>query len=421
MVKTDFEIVDAEVLGVSGPGPFPAREAALTEGLDQGGRIEVRVAQGLNGFLALEPHWQALVASMPERRFMHAFGWQLAYLQHLETAPESMHFFSFFAGERAVAIFPLRHRRYSVAGIPMWFWELPSHPHLVLGDALVAPSLDAASLMPALIESLNRLRNHPWDVLRLADLLDDACALKALRATTLKRTLYVKTGASMYFPCADLETALGNTSSAFRRNLRRQRKKLGQHGAITLTLAREGQALEVAFAEFLRLETSGWKGRAGRGSAILLHPRLFRFYSALKDYFSAGEGCQVALLKLDGKPVAAQFSLISGGSLYLQKIAYDEAWSAEAPGNLLLYDVLEHCCAGGHISRLSLVTAPPWAVGRWNPCSMDVWDASVFRASLPGLLYFSLRWCKYHMVIPAQAKLRQAWTALLATLSPSRA
>ena len=46
--------------------------------------------------------------------------------------------------------------------------------------------------------------------------------------------------------------------------------------------------------------------------------------------------------------------------------------------------------AAGH-PHLSLVTAPAWAVGRWNPEIQDVWEAYVFRASLRGFGGLAMR------------------------------
>ncbi|HJW03527.1 MAG TPA: GNAT family N-acetyltransferase [Azospira sp.] len=429
-MKTDFQMVDSEVLGVPGASPFPAGPsygdatgAEAAPGLDLGPAqvpqarattptMEIRVARGLDGLLPLEAEWRSLAASLPEQGFMHAFGWQLAYLQHLEPNPESLHFFSFYADGRLVAIFPLRHRRRVVFGIPLRFWELPAHPHLVLGDVLIAPNQDGGALLRQLVQCLGEQKELPWDVLHLPDILEESCALRSLRAASLARTIYAPGWVSMYFPCPDMETALATTKKEYRRNLRRQRKKLADNGALTMSVATEGTELDIAFAEFLRLEASGWKGKVGKGSAILLHPKLYRFYSTLKDQFSADTRCLIFLLRLDGVAIAAQFCLLAGHTLYLSKIAYDETWQAGAPGNQLLYDVLEYCCARDDIHRFSLVTGPLWAVPNWHPPSTRLWDVCVVRASLPGLLYYTARRCKTHLLVPARKALQRVRSGL---------
>jgi hypothetical protein len=192
----------------------------------------------------------------------------------------------------------------------------------------------------------------------------------------------------MYFSCADMESAMRNNSGQFKRNLRRQRKRLECLGHLEVSLVQDGAALEQAFQSFLDVEASGWKGGAGRGSAIRLSPHLVEFYRELMSHFSADRRCLISLLKLNDRVIAAQFCLLAGSTLYLLKIAYDEAYKADAPGNQLLFAVLEHCCRSPDITTLSLVTGPSWAVGRWNPEAQDLWSTHLFNDSLLGLVAY---------------------------------
>ncbi|HEX5801443.1 MAG TPA: GNAT family N-acetyltransferase, partial [Azospira sp.] len=294
-----------------------------------------------------------------------------------------------------------------VNGIPLRLWELPTHPHLALGDPLLAPDWDPALLVRLLVQALERRADRPWDALRLPNLPDDSLAVRGRLDAALSWAHRERAGGSMYFDCSHLDVALARCGSGFARNLRRQARKLEQQGTVTMTLARHGDELDAAFADFLRLEASGWKGAAGKLSAIALHPRLLDFYQTLKNRFAANEACLISLLKLDDKVIAAQFCLRAGDTLYLQKIAYDEAWRAEAPGNQLLHRLLEHCCADPEIRRLSLVTGPAWAVGRWNPECQPVWEILVFRRSLRGVCGLALRHLKARLWAPARARWRR--------------
>lgn len=364
--------------------------------------IEERMGRGLAELHQLEAHWRRLAAIQPTARFVHAFEWQLAYLRNLESNPEAVHYVSFFVDGRAIAIFPLRRVRRSVGHIPHWLWELPSHPHLILGEPLIAPEWADADLFRRLLGVLERRSRLPWDALHLPNLLEDAQAIRLLARTPLPRTHLEQIGYSMYFDCGDLERALVNCSGAFKRNLRRQGRKLEQRGTVSLCLARQGDELEAAFADFLRLEASGWKGRGGKGSAIDLHAHLRGFYGELSERFAAHGGSLIALLKLDGVAIAAQFCLRVGDILYVLKIAYDQNWQAEAPGNQLLYRLLDYCCGEPGLRQLSLVTAPDWACGRWNPERLAVWEAYLFRASPRGLGGLAMRRFKRRLEAPTR-------------------
>lgn len=356
--------------------------------------IEVRVAQGVGGLMGLEKAWNALLASQPETTFAQSYAWQMACVRHLPGAVQNVHFFSFFVDGRVVGIIPLQRVQHSLGRIPLWLWSLPSHPHISLVDPLIAPGIKGALLIQRLCETLNQPGSLSWHGLHLPNLADSSAFQRSLLADRSRLTMVEKMGQSMHFDCRDIDTAMRNCSTSFRRNLRRQRKKLEQHGRVTFSLARSGPELEAAFADFIRLEASGWKGEEGKGSAIRLHPYLMSFYTELRDGFGWEDGCHIFLLKLDGVAIAAQFCLFAGNTLSMQKIAYDQTWQAEAPGNLLMRETLDYACADPAIHQLSLVTAPAWAKGRWNPECSDVWEINVFNGRPRGLLAGAVRWGK---------------------------
>lgn len=366
-------------------------------------RIEVRLGTGCAALRVLESDWRMLSSLVPHASFIHSFEWQCAWLAHLERDPAAIHYVSLHDQGQPIAIFPLRRLRRSVGNMTLWMWELPTHPHLILCDPLIAPQWPVDVLIRLLVKFLNQQTKQPWDALHLPNLLDDSVVMRSRLTAKIRWTHQKRIGQSMYFDCDSLDSALANCSGSFKRNLRRQGKKLAQQGNVTLTLARGGSELDAAFAEFLRLEASGWKGGESKSSAIALHPHLLRFYSDLKTRFAAADACLISLLKLDGVAIAAQYCLLAGDTLYIQKIAYDEAWHAEAPGSLLLYRLIEYACIDARIKRLSLVTGPAWAVGRWNPYAQDVWEVHVFKPSLGGLCGLAMRRFKQHVWVPVRS------------------
>ncbi len=393
------------------PGNTPALEYG---GLPQRGclPIQARVGRGIAELMQLEPHWRLLAGQSRQSRFLHTFEWQQAYLHNLERDSNSVYYVSCRHGDRVIAIFPLRRKRRRVGRILLWLWELPSHPHLVLGEPLVAPEALSHDLFRALIRALDQIPGQPWDALHLPNLLGDSLVMRFLQAHSPPWTHLEVTGRSMYFNCSQLEDVVSQMNPGFRRNLQRQERKLARQGQVTQELAREGAQLERAFEDFLGLECSGWKGAQGKASAICLHPHLRGFYEELKARFSATGNCLIPLLRLNGAAIAGQFCLQEGDTLYIHKIAYDEVWHAEGPGHQLLYRLIEYCCQQPGIRQLSLVTGPAWAPGRWNPDSQPIWEAYVFRPSLRGLGGMLMRRFKQHLGQPAQScwqKFQQQW------------
>ena len=134
-----------------------------------------------------------------------------------------------------------------------------------------------------------------------------------------------------------------------RKELRRLRKRLADTGTLTSTTTADPSALTAALLDFLALEASGWKGRAGTAAQRNDTVRCFvlEAVSAL-----AAEGkASVSRLALDGRAIAAIVTLRSGDAAWCWKIAYDETFSRASPGVQLLLDVTDDLLADTSIAR----------------------------------------------------------------------
>ena len=134
-----------------------------------------------------------------------------------------------------------------------------------------------------------------------------------------------------------------------RKELRRLRKRLADTGTLTSTTTSDPATLTAALLDFLALEASGWKGRAGTAAQRNDTVRCFvlEAVSAL-----AAEGkASVSRLALDGRAIAAIVTLRSGDAAWCWKIAYDETFSRASPGVQLLLDVTDDLLADTGIAR----------------------------------------------------------------------
>ena len=134
-----------------------------------------------------------------------------------------------------------------------------------------------------------------------------------------------------------------------RKELRRLRKRLADTGTLTSTTTSDPSVLTAALLDFLSLEASGWKGRAGTAAQRNDTARCFvlEAVSAL-----AAEGkASVSRLALDGRAIAAIVTLRSGDAAWCWKIAYDETFSRGSPGVQLLLDVTDDLLADTSIVR----------------------------------------------------------------------
>ena len=356
--------------------------------------LNVRVFTGREGLLAIEEIWNNFVSGIPNMRFIHQYGW---YRSHLEAArPENgtVVFVLMLRAGAPVAIFPLLRSVVRRFGIRLRTWEILWPNDMGICDFVFAKTDGNRELLTALTRFLRTERGFAWDLLRLEDTLDDSCVQYSLRAAPPPLAVTFKHHSSKYIPCdGNYESVMGRLSGDFRRNLRRQTKKLCEMGNVEFRFVTEPKDMEEAFWHFLHAEATSWKGGTGSKSAIQLHDDRIRFYRTLIDEFSRQGACAINLILLNGQCIASQLGVSTGDTLYLLKIGYNEEHKALGPGNVLLGKVIERCCGDSKISKISFITGAAWN-DRWAPEAMDVLESNVYNFTFPGISAYTLEWAK---------------------------
>lgn len=153
---------------------------------------------------------------------------------------------------------------------------------------------------------------------------------------------------------AYLEQSLGGKK---RKELRRQHRRLGEEGELTIVRTTDSEDIETWAEEFLALEEAGWKGDAGSALGCAFATRIL-FVEALEGAARRGRLERVAV-RLDGKPLAMLASFLCPPGAFSYKTAFDEAYARFSPGVLLQCEnlaLLEHpaiawtdsCAAADH-------------------------------------------------------------------------
>lgn len=118
-----------------------------------------------------------------------------------------------------------------------------------------------------------------------------------------------------------------------RREWRRQWRRLEETGPVRASIAR-GLDARAAFADFVVLEASGWKGR--RHTALVQDKAVLRF--AERAVEGLAESGRVVIDRIDrsGQPLAMLVSFGTEGHWVTWKTAYDEAFAVYSPGAQVL-------------------------------------------------------------------------------------
>lgn len=343
--------------------------------------VTVELHSGIEGLQQLREPWQQVLAGMPQRRYYHSWEWWRAAVPTLLPEPATALFFLLRSNGEPVAVIPTQYRTRTWFGLPRRELGFPCHPHLPLQDILCRADEDAGALLLQWQRAVREEFGLRIDVLDFGQAPGDSVIAGALAGAMVERRAAP--------PCnllsceVPFEQMLAGFSNNFRANLRKANNRWSKAEQPSCVSAEEGQALERAFEDFLRIEASGWKGKMG--TAIALDPCLRAFYQSLLTQLAPQRRVRITCLATAGEAIAAVFCVMDADTLHLLKIAYDEDWGRYSPGTLLLERVLRECAESGRVRTISLVTDAAWH-REWKPLPTPVLDLRRYQATPLGYL-----------------------------------
>lgn len=290
--------------------------------------------------------WRALAARAAEGNAFYEPAVALAALRHLN--PDARVLMAWYEGE-LIGVWPVdwKRRRFLVP-LPLLGAEPAYAP-------LTTPLLDrdrADQAARALLEWVRASGAHAFHVPKLSE--KGAAGLALERAARALGMSIVRINPHVRACIAgEADAELPKKS---RHDLQRLRRRLGEQGEVTLTVARTPDETLAALSQFLDLEKSGWKGKTGNplsGSAEDLG-----FITDAASGLAEHGDMRVVLLRMDGKPIAGGLVLSSAGRAFYFKTAYDEAFARMSPGTLITQDIARVLLAAPEISFVDSVADP---------------------------------------------------------------
>ena len=136
-------------------------------------------------------------------------------------------------------------------------------------------------------------------------------------------------------------------SAKRRKELRRLRRALGRDlGAEVELIDRSDDP--AASDEFMRIESTGWKG--SEGTALASSEDSEAFFRAMCRTAAAAGRLQMLSLECGGRTIAMQCNLIDGDALFGFKVAYYADFARYSPGSLLEVDAIGFFHESGNLA-----------------------------------------------------------------------
>lgn len=248
--------------------------------------------------------------------------------------------------------------------ISMWqAYKIPL-PALVSADpygSLSTPPLDRDLAREAAAGLLQQARRAGAHALILRDMSLDGAAMKSFAEILRQDGMRPRVLQSHVRACLDASTdadellreALGPKKL---KELRRQRNRLAEHGAIRFDVARGSGDIAAALETFLTLEASGWKGQ--RGTALGQHAGDAAFIRHATLALAETGQCEIVTLRAGDTAVASAIVLRHQDRAFYFKLGVDERFAKFSPGVQLTLDLTRYLCADPSI-RLVDSTANP--------------------------------------------------------------
>lgn len=237
---------------------------------------------------------------------------------------------------------------------PLWPAVLEALPYeyAFLSSPVVDPAY-TDEVMAAFFLAIRNNRSLP-KVVSLKQLDAEAPSYLAMRRIFAKDGNRVMMLGESLRPVASPETGVKKSGST-RKKLRQDWNRLSALGSVDIVNVRNGRLANDDFETFLALEAASWKG--AEGTALLCSAPDARFVREMFANLASRGEASVALLRVDGRAIAAQVLMYCGKTAFTWKTAFDAEFGKFSPGALLIDKVTEELFAEGDIEMIDSCSA----------------------------------------------------------------
>lgn len=307
----------------------------------------------------LAPAWNRLARGVPFRSWEWLALWWRHYGPPLAARDGSKELFVAAVYDSAAAL----------VGLAPWYLERKGRGAVVrfLGSGEVCTDYLTVLSVPgreteiaaALAEWLVALRKQnagdgggptTWDRLEFSGIADDDASMGPLLDQLAVRGAIVDRRRADHCWRVELpeswEEYLAELSKSHRKQLRRFQRRLFKGRRAVLRTAASEEEFERAFEILIDLHRRRRESLGDRGR--FHSPRFTEFHREVARRFLALGLLRLSWLELDSRPIAAEYQLLGGNTVYAYQSGIDPAALDREPGHLATLAALEAAIAAGH-------------------------------------------------------------------------
>jgi CelD/BcsL family acetyltransferase involved in cellulose biosynthesis len=289
--------------------------------------------------------WTALSERAPPNVFMHPAALHAAH----DTGFAKVHVLQAWDASaqprRLVGLWALQEVHITPIGPA--FLAAPPFNYAFLSNPVVEREL-ADVVIPAFFDAVASGRSLP-NVIRLRYLDGNSPCYPAILGALEARGGQVLKMSERERPYASRDTGLKRSGST-RKKLRQDWNRLSALGTVDIVNDRSCEAVRDAFETYLAMEAESWKG--AHGTALLCDEEDSAFARRMVGDLAAHGSSSVAVLRVDGRPIATQVLLYSGAHAYTWKTAFNAEFAKYSPGAQLVDKMTERLFATDDVEAI---------------------------------------------------------------------
>lgn len=276
----------------------------------------------------LRPVWDAVVAAADRPSFFLSYDWFTCCLQRLEPNADPRVLVVRDGGE-AIGVLPLVNGHRTWRLFPLRIVSVIENPDTPIGG-FAARAGTAATVAQAIVDHHATLPG--WQVFALAKVDPDGPAARALVPLCARRPFVRRTETRS--PMVDMhggwEAYWRAQSQRFKKTVRNVANRIERLGRIEIDdLAASGDPATCA-AVFQDVAGRGWK--ATLATSPTASAAVARFFDALTAVLHQRRQLSLWVLRLDGKPIATEYHVHDGDTVYALRSDFDEQYRDASPG-----------------------------------------------------------------------------------------
>jgi Acetyltransferase (GNAT) domain len=350
--------------------------------------MRVEIFNGSAGLRELAPRWRSLTSRLNFKRHHHHFEWHLALAETLDEndfVASAKYIAAFSDDNTLVAIIPFRFVRLEIGSFQLKVIRLVSDQDdsPIARDIVIEPTLARTDFLQEIVRCLADLDTN-WDAILFGDVLEDSLAAVALQRVS--RFPYFQTpggahGRMEFLSCGKEDRPFEGLSKGFKQNLRTAHNKLKSQNA-TFEIAQTEADLTNLLPDFLKVESSGWKGELG--TSALQHSPTHTFLRLLIRHLGPKAACEIHVMLVRDQPISSIFGIVMNEIWFLFRTGYDESYHSVSPGHLIIENLLKQNSAKTEFGTFTLYNVPPWFSPWKADRTLKVYNKWAFRPSERG-------------------------------------